>query len=76
MHGLKIVTEEDSVAKLKIEIFPRRGVFGKRWYFRVKAKNGEIVATSEGYHNRADCKATATLLRDELGASSIFGAEK
>jgi uncharacterized protein YegP (UPF0339 family) len=77
VEGLRIVTEEGPAPKLKIEIFPRRAVFGRRWYFRViSTGNGEKVAASEGYHNRADCKATADLLRDNLSLASIFGAVK
>lgn len=50
--------------KLAIEIFARRGLFGKRWYFRIRMKaNGEILATGEGYHNRGDCVQTAMTLR-------------
>lgn len=30
-------------------------VLGGEWRWRLRAKNGEIVASGEGYHNRADC---------------------
>lgn len=60
---------------MRIEIFPRRTLLGqKRWYFRVKANNGEIIATSEGYHNLADARKTAHLLRDGMGQAQLFGA--
>lgn len=49
---------------MRIEIFVRRSIFGKRrFYFRLVADNGEPVAQSEGYSNRADCAATAMLIR-------------
>lgn len=59
---------------MKIELFPRLTWRGKRWFFRVKAKNGEIIATSEGYHNLADARKTAQLLRDGMGQAQMFGA--
>lgn len=62
--------------KLRIEIFPRKHLFGKRWYFRVRAANGEPIAQSEGYHNRADARSTAMLLRNAMVDAEIFGAEK
>lgn len=57
---------------MRIEMFSRLGLRGKRWYFRVRADNGEIIAASEGYHNRADCRATAVNMRRELANASIF----
>lgn len=62
--------------KLRIEIFPRRGLLGKRWYFRVRAANGEPIAQSEAYHNRADAKATAMLLRAAMPDAEIYGADR
>lgn len=59
---------------MRIELFPRMTWKGKRWFFRVKAGNGEIVATSEAYHNLADARKTAMLLRDEMGRAQLFGA--
>lgn len=35
------------------EVFPRWTLKGKRTFFRLVAGNGEIVAQSEGYVNRA-----------------------
>lgn len=37
----------------KIERFSRIGLFGRRWYFRGRGKNGEIVVSSEGYNSPA-----------------------
>lgn len=47
---------------MTFELFQRRTLFGKRWYFRLKAKNGEIVATSEAYHNFKDADDTVGLI--------------
>jgi len=48
---------------MKIKLFSRRGIRGRRWYFRIVAVNGEPVAQSEGYHNRQDALSTIRLLR-------------
>jgi hypothetical protein len=51
---------------LKIEIFSRFGMRGRRWYFRIRAVNGKTLAQSEGYHNKADAISTAIGLRAGL----------
>jgi uncharacterized protein YegP (UPF0339 family) len=51
---------------MKIHVFPRVGLFGRQWYFRIVAKNGRTVAQSEGYRNRGDCVSTALMLRRNL----------
>lgn len=42
----------------KLEIYQRSD---KKWAWRLKASNGEIVATDggQGYESKASCKATA-----------------
>lgn len=54
---------------MRWKIFSRRGLRGKRWYFRGIARNGEPVCQSEGYKNRADAEATVALIRSEAGIS-------
>lgn len=57
---------------MRIELFPRRNVLGKkRWYFRIRAENGKIVAQSEAYSRRADALATAQSVRQNIGAAEI-----
>jgi hypothetical protein len=51
---------------MKIEVFSRLTLSGRRWFFRIKAANGKIVAQSESYHNRSDAIETATMLRAKL----------
>ena len=36
------------------------------WRFTILARNGEPIATSEGYANRADAERTARLLEADL----------
>lgn len=48
--------------KLKIETFDRRTLWGRRYFFRIKAANGEVIAQSEGYRNRLDRDGATDLL--------------
>lgn len=50
---------------MTFEIFTRRGIRGKRWYWRLRARNGEIIAQSEAYRNEGDAYATVALVRTE-----------
>ena len=59
------------MTRLLIEIFPRRTLRGKRWFFRIRGANGEPLAQSEAYHNRSDCVATAQLLRGRLFDAAV-----
>ena len=43
---------------MKFEIFSRSGLLGRRWYFRLRAKNGEIVAQSQRYKQRESAVET------------------
>lgn len=62
------------MSRLLIEIFPRRNWLGRKsWFFRIRGANGEPLAQSEAYRNRADCVATAMLLRGQLGNAAIRG---
>lgn len=45
------------------ELFTRRGIRGRRWYWRLRARNGEVVSQSEGYTNRQDAMATIGLVK-------------
>ncbi len=56
---------------MKIEIFSRRGLFGRRYYFRIVAHNGEPVAHSEGYHNRRDAMDTVETIQRQIPVADI-----
>lgn len=53
---------------MRIECFKSKG----KWFFRVVAKNGEIVAASEAYENKVDCISTAKSLRRKLFFAAII----
>lgn len=51
---------------MKIEMYVSRKMFRRpKWYFRFRASNGKIVAQSEGYSRKIDCKSSAHLIRKE-----------
>lgn len=59
-----------------IETFRRKRLLGAiRWYFRVIADNGQIIAQSEGYSRRIDCLETAHSMRASLGTAEIEDAD-
>ena len=47
----------------KIQIFKTQTFFGKRFYFRVKAENGETIAVSEAYNSKQACMDGITSLK-------------
>lgn len=56
---------------LFIEIYSRITLRGRRTYFRIKARNGKIIAQSEGYANRADCLQTVHLIQAGARSATI-----
>ena len=52
----------------KIEIF--KGV-NKQYYFRIVAENGEIVAVSEAYTTKANCKDGIKSVRENVNSNII-----
>ena len=55
--------------KMKIELF-QRSIQNKyklpvtQWFFRIVARNGRVIAQSEGYLRYAACRATVNRLID------------
>jgi uncharacterized protein YegP (UPF0339 family) len=53
-----------------IEVYP--GLFAFRWYWRLKAKNGEIVADgSEAYYSKSNAKRAAKSVVKSLKSSKL-----
>lgn len=48
---------------MKFQVYSRRGLLGRRWYWRLRAGNNEIIAQGEGYVNRMDCLRAVNLVR-------------
>jgi uncharacterized protein YegP (UPF0339 family) len=60
---------------MTIELFSRKRLVGRpRWFFRVVARNGQIVAQSEAYSRRIDAMQTAHSLKEELSFARIVDA--
>jgi uncharacterized protein YegP (UPF0339 family) len=57
---------------MKVELFRRITIAGRRWYFRVRARNGKIIVQSEGYRNRTDAVQTINLLKAGLPMARLF----
>ena len=57
---------------MKIEIFARTGLFGRRWYFRFVAANGECIATSQAYKHKHSAVDTAETICKQAGTAQIY----
>jgi len=59
---------------MKVEVYTRFSLksFKRLWYWRVRAGNGEIVASGEGYVNRADALAMIARLKAELPEARVI----
>lgn len=44
---------------------------GSDWRWRLRADNGEPVASGEGYHNLADCLYAIDLLKSTTAATEV-----
>lgn len=61
---------------MKVEVFPCRNLLGmKRWYFRIRAENGQIVAQSEAYSRKTDAMSTVQSIRQNVGTAEIIEVE-
>lgn len=56
---------------MKFETFDRLTLFGRRWFFRLVAANGEPVAQSEAYNSaQSRDKEIANIRRDAPKAAT------
>lgn len=40
---------------MRFEIYSRLTLIGRRWYWRLRARNHEIIAQGEAYNRKVDC---------------------
>lgn len=66
-----MATEPQPRERRKIERFSRLGLFGRRWYFRARGKNGEIVCPSEPYSSPAARDAGIEAAREIFAVGRI-----
>lgn len=60
---------------MHIDVY-KSGLIFKDWRFRIVAKNNRILASSEGYRNRADAIHAAMLIQTEAKSSVIKYPDK
>lgn len=57
---------------MRFELFVRRSMLGrKKWYFRLRAANGQIVAQSEAYSRRIDALSTIQSIASGAGQAEV-----
>jgi hypothetical protein len=63
--GIATTAEEASMS------FKIRRSTNAQYYFTANASNGQVLATSETYRNKADCLAAVRLMQKYAAGSSI-----
>jgi uncharacterized protein YegP (UPF0339 family) len=58
-------------ATWRIETYSRRGLRGRRWYFRARGANGEPIFPSEAYTTAKARDDTVALVVEPSGAEVI-----
>lgn len=53
---------------MKFEI---RDATGGQFYWRIVASNGQVLATSETYYNKADARSAAQSVKDNAATAPI-----
>lgn len=56
---------------MTIELYARRGFFGRKYYFRIIASNGQIIAHSEAYSRRVDALSTIWSIQRAVNEAEI-----
>ena len=52
--------------------FEIRRASGGQYYWRIVASNGQVLATSETYYNKADAQSAAESVRLHAGSAPIY----
>ncbi|MEO5605589.1 MAG: DUF1508 domain-containing protein [Novosphingobium sp.] len=53
---------------MHFELYRSLTLLGRQWRWRLRAGNGEIIASGEGYHNRADAEHAIGLVQHSASA--------
>lgn len=59
----------------KFEMY-KGGKNGAQWYFRLKARNGQIIAVSEAYESEAACRNGIRSVRFNAPLARVIEVEK
>jgi len=57
--------------QMRIELFSRATLFGRKWFFRIRSSNLQVVAQSEAYSRHIDAKRTAESIKQYAGYAEI-----
>lgn len=55
---------------MKFEIFKSES--GEKFYFRLKAKNGQVILTSQGYANKSSCRNGIASVKENARSADHF----
>ena len=47
----------------------------QKWYFHLKAANGRIIAQSQGYKEKGDCKSAIDSVKNSAASASVESVE-
>lgn len=72
---LPTITEESVKNKLKFEYY--KSSKNNKWYFRIRATNGKIIASSrQAYESKTDCISTIMLIKERVHSATIKDVTK
>lgn len=60
---------------MKFHLFRKLTMFGPRWYWNLRAVNGQIVCQSEAYRNEADARSTIDSIRRNAAYARVEAGE-
>lgn len=55
----------------QFEVFKRTTLFGKRWFFRFRGANGEVMLQSQGYTRMANAEHTIAVLQRVVPVAEV-----
>lgn len=53
---------------MRFQVLPTQN---NQWYFRIVARNGQVLAHSETYHNRQDALSTAQHIMEHAAGATV-----
>jgi uncharacterized protein YegP (UPF0339 family) len=56
---------------MRYEIYSRITIRGRRWFWRLRAVNHEIIASGEGYRNKDDAEDAISLVQSSSRAPVV-----
>lgn len=56
---------------MRFQVYTSLTLFGRRWFWRLRARNGEIIAQGESYRRRVDAVHAVGLVRATSTATPI-----